>query len=52
MQILRHYTDIPDALKRGVAVLGNFDGVHLGHQAVLAAGRAVAERSLARLWWR
>ena len=43
MQILRHYTDVPDTLKGGVAVLGNFDGVHLGHQAVLAAGRAVAE---------
>jgi riboflavin kinase/FMN adenylyltransferase len=42
MQILRHHTDVPEALKRGVAVLGNFDGVHLGHQAVFAAGQAIA----------
>jgi riboflavin kinase/FMN adenylyltransferase len=42
MQILRHYEDVPEALKGGVAVLGNFDGVHRGHQAVFAAGDAIA----------
>jgi riboflavin kinase / FMN adenylyltransferase len=31
---------IPDALRGGVAALGNFDGVHIGHRAVI--GRAVA----------
>ena len=45
MQILRHHTDVPDALKRGVAVLGNFDGVHRGHQAVFAAGQAIANQT-------
>lgn len=42
MQILRHYTDVPDTLKGGVAVLGNFDGVHRGHQAVFDSARAIA----------
>ncbi len=42
MQIFRHYTDIPEDLRRGVAVLGNFDGVHRGHQAVFAQAAAIA----------
>jgi len=33
-----------DASSRGAAIaLGNFDGVHLGHQAVIASARAAAE---------
>jgi riboflavin kinase / FMN adenylyltransferase len=32
---------MPDALRGGVAALGNFDGFHLGHQAV--AGEAIAQ---------
>lgn len=32
---------LPDALKGGVVAIGNFDGVHRGHQAVL--GRALDE---------
>src|SRR5262245_55932160 len=32
-----------DASARGAAIaLGNFDGVHLGHQAVIASARAAA----------
>jgi len=44
MQLLRHYQDVPDDLKRSVVAIGNFDGVHLGHQAVIgeARSRAVA----------
>lgn len=45
MQIFRHYDDIPADLRDGVAVLGNFDGVHLGHQAVFARGRAIAGKA-------
>lgn len=42
MQILRHYADVPAVLRGGVYALGNFDGVHLGHQQVVAEARRVA----------
>ena len=32
----------PERLRRGVFAIGNFDGVHLGHQAVLARTRQIA----------
>ena len=32
---------VPDALRGGIAALGNFDGFHLGHQAV--AGEAIKQ---------
>ena len=38
---------VPDALRGGVIALGNFDGFHLGHQAVV--GRAVAMARAANL---
>lgn len=49
MQILRHHRDVPLELRGGVAVLGNFDGVHLGHQAVFARAAAIARRRAAPL---
>ncbi len=39
MQRLTHDQPIPDALRGAVIALGNFDGFHRGHQAVV--GRAV-----------
>lgn len=39
MQRLFHDQPIPDALRGAIIALGNFDGFHLGHQAVV--GRAV-----------
>jgi len=36
------YTDLPDLARGAVAALGNFDGVHRGHQAVIAAACAHA----------
>ena len=35
MRILRHFADVPDALKGGIVAIGNFDGVHLGHRALI-----------------
>jgi len=44
MHILRHYQDIPDALKRSVVAIGSFDGIHRGHQEVIGkAGRLARE---------
>src|SRR6185295_18722719 len=42
MKIFRHYRDVPDACKGAVVALGNFDGVHLGHQALIGEARRLA----------
>lgn len=40
MHIVHGYQDLPDDLPSGPTLaLGNFDGVHRGHQAVIAAAR-------------
>lgn len=43
MKIFRHYDEVPDALKGAVVAVGNFDGVHLGHQALIADARRQAK---------
>ena len=35
MLILRHHDDLPDQARGGAVALGNFDGLHRGHQAVI-----------------
>ena len=37
--IIRYPAQVPEHLRGGVVSLGNFDGVHLGHQQVLAAAK-------------
>lgn len=49
MKIFRHYRDVPDSCKGAVVAVGNFDGVHLGHQALIAHARQIAERRKAPL---
>jgi riboflavin kinase/FMN adenylyltransferase len=44
MRVIRHLERQPRPLARAVLTLGNFDGVHLGHQAIL---RAAVERARA-----
>lgn len=43
MKVVAHRQAIPDELRNGSVALGNFDGVHLGHQAVIGAARAEAK---------
>ncbi|WP_448585146.1 bifunctional riboflavin kinase/FAD synthetase [Thermaurantiacus sp.] len=38
MQVLTNGERAPEALRGGAVALGNFDGVHRGHQAVIRAG--------------
>ncbi|MGF1640528.1 MAG: bifunctional riboflavin kinase/FAD synthetase [Rhodospirillales bacterium] len=40
MRIFRHYERLPDRFRGAAIAVGNFDGVHLGHRAVIGeAGR-------------
>jgi riboflavin kinase/FMN adenylyltransferase len=42
VHIWRSLDEIPTGLGRTVVVIGNFDGVHLGHRSVIARARAAA----------
>ncbi|MGE0155115.1 MAG: bifunctional riboflavin kinase/FAD synthetase [Reyranellaceae bacterium] len=42
MRVYRHYDRLPAADRGSVVAIGNFDGVHRGHQAVIGEARKVA----------
>jgi riboflavin kinase/FMN adenylyltransferase len=43
VKLWRSLDEVPDDLGRTAVVIGNFDGVHLGHQHVLRRGREIAD---------
>lgn len=45
MQVYRGYKNVPAALKGAALAIGNFDGVHRGHQAVLQETRLQADKA-------
>ena len=45
MQVLTHWTDVDPSLRGASVAMGNFDGVHRGHQAVIDLARR-ADRPL------
>ncbi|NQV56462.1 MAG: bifunctional riboflavin kinase/FAD synthetase [Rhodospirillales bacterium] len=48
MRIYRHFDEIATEHRGGAIAIGNFDGVHLGHQAVItAAGQAARDNGVA-----
>ncbi len=49
MRIHRHWRDVPAQGRGAVVAIGNFDGVHLGHQAVIAEAGRIARASGAPL---
>jgi len=44
VQIVPDWRDLPDRLRGAAVAIGAFDGVHRGHQAVIAEARAAADR--------
>lgn len=49
MRIFRHTDEVDDGLKGAVVAVGNFDGVHRGHQALIAQARQIADERHAAL---
>jgi riboflavin kinase/FMN adenylyltransferase len=44
MQIFRHYENLPAAARGAAVAIGNFDGVHRGHQALIAHTKTLADK--------
>ena len=43
MDVVRGWRDVPASAQGAVFAIGNFDGVHRGHQAVLREARRLAD---------
>lgn len=47
MHVFRHFENLPDNVRGASVAVGNFDGVHLGHRAVIGeAGRIARDQGL------
>lgn len=44
IEVIRDWRDLPASQKGAAAAIGAFDGVHRGHQAVIASARSAADR--------
>ena len=44
VEVICGWRDLPEALRGAAAAIGAFDGVHRGHQAVIASAREAADR--------
>ncbi len=44
MWLINHATEFPPSAKESVLCVGNFDGVHLGHQRMLAEAKSLARK--------
>ena len=44
IKVIRGWRDLPDTARGAATAIGAFDGVHRGHQAVIATAREVADR--------
>ncbi|MDP6691324.1 MAG: bifunctional riboflavin kinase/FAD synthetase [Alphaproteobacteria bacterium] len=43
MRIIRHIKTVPDELRGGAVAVGNFDGIHRGHQALIGRCKDMAD---------
>jgi len=49
MRIFRHYIDLPEDARGSVVAIGNFDGIHKGHQVVINEAGTIA-RATGKPW--
>ncbi len=49
MDTYRSHTDVPRSAQGSTCVIGNFDGIHQGHQSVIDTARTIATRTCSPL---
>lgn len=45
MQVVEGHESVPNSVQGAVLAIGNFDGVHLGHQALISRAKSEAKRT-------